>query len=72
MHNFVKARRRRKQAEDRRLKVVEQERSVKEDIEKSEDKRNRKFLSWCHVSSEPSSADILWGILYATYYNHHS
>ena len=39
-----KARRRRKQAEDRRLKVVEQERSVKEDIEKSEDKRNRKFL----------------------------
>ena len=45
MHNFVKARRRRKQAEDRRLRVVEQERSVKEDIEKSEDKRNRKFPS---------------------------
>ena len=45
MHNLVKARRRRKQAEDRRLKVVEQERSVKEDIEKSEDKRNRKSLS---------------------------
>ena len=40
---FIKTRRRRKQAEERRLKVVEQERSVKEDIEKSEDKRNRKF-----------------------------
>ena len=51
MHNFVKARRRRKQAEDRRLKVVEQERSVKEDIEKSEDKRNRKFLYWYSYNS---------------------
>ena len=50
MHNFEKARRRRKQAEDRRLKVVEQERSVKEDIEKSEDKRNRKFLSLLPLS----------------------
>ena len=39
---LIKTRRRRKQAEERRLKVVEQERSVKEDIEKSEDKRNRK------------------------------
>ena len=65
MHNFVKARRRRKQAEDRRLKVVEQERSVKEDIEKSEDKRNRKFLSWFSLSCDnppESGTHIIKGI----------
>lgn len=38
---LTQTRRRRKQAEDRRLKTVEQERAIKEDIEKSEDKRNQ-------------------------------
>ena len=63
MFNVKKTRRRRKQAEERRLKVVEQERSVKEDIEKSEDKRNRKF----NRSSVPrhrnkDSFGIFWSI----------
>ena len=40
----IKARRKRKQADDRRMKVVEQERNVKDDIVKAEDKRNRKFI----------------------------